>query len=66
MLGHADALSRLSLPDPAVDPAPSHHVLLLQELSWPPVWITDVAVHTAKDHMLARVFNSVWKGWPDG
>ncbi|XP_032997840.1 uncharacterized protein LOC117042402 [Lacerta agilis] len=36
-LGHADALSRLPLPEPAEDPSPAYGVMSLEDLPQPPV-----------------------------
>ncbi|XP_033014676.1 uncharacterized protein K02A2.6-like [Lacerta agilis] len=65
-LGHADALSRLPLPEPAEDPSPAYGVMSLEDLPQPPVSVADVAAFSAKDRTLARVLDWVWRGWPEG
>ncbi|XP_033005510.1 uncharacterized protein K02A2.6-like [Lacerta agilis] len=65
-LGHADALSRLPLPEPAEDPSPAYGVMSLEDLPQPPVSVADVATSSAKDRTLVRVLDWVWKGWPEG
>ncbi|XP_015262798.1 PREDICTED: uncharacterized protein K02A2.6-like, partial [Gekko japonicus] len=65
-IGHADALSRCPVPDIGADPAPACEVLAIEELPRPPVSSRDIAAHTAKDSVLSRVLNWVWRGWPVG
>ncbi|XP_033014637.1 uncharacterized protein K02A2.6-like [Lacerta agilis] len=63
-MGHADALSRLPLPENGPDPAPAHQILQLEELPDQPLHVKDVAAATAKDRLLARVAEWVGRGWP--
>ncbi|XP_054830333.1 uncharacterized protein K02A2.6-like [Eublepharis macularius] len=65
-IGHADALSRLPLPEPADDPSPAHGVMQIEDLPQPPLVASDIAAHSAKDPTLSRVLNWVWRGWPAG
>ncbi|XP_060110740.1 vomeronasal type-2 receptor 26-like [Heteronotia binoei] len=53
-MGHADALSRLPLPEVGPDPAPAHHVMLVKSLPEQPLHATEVAKATKKHKTLAR------------
>ena len=63
-MGHADALSRLPLPESGPDPAPAHQILRLEDLPDQPLHVKDIAAATAKDRLLARVSDWVGRGWP--
>ncbi|XP_015283013.1 PREDICTED: uncharacterized protein K02A2.6-like, partial [Gekko japonicus] len=63
-MGHADALSRLPLPETEPDPAPAHHIALLETLPDQPVHVKEVARRTEKDPILCRVLDWVRRGWP--
>ncbi|XP_015266366.1 PREDICTED: uncharacterized protein K02A2.6-like [Gekko japonicus] len=65
-IGHADALSRCPLPGQDLDPAPACSVLAIEELPEAPVSVKDIAAATARDSVLSRVLNWVWRGWPAG
>ncbi|XP_015284843.1 PREDICTED: uncharacterized protein K02A2.6-like [Gekko japonicus] len=65
-IGHADTLSRCPLPGRDLDPAPACSVLALEELPQAPVTARDIAAASAKDTVLSRVLNWVWRGWPLG
>ncbi|XP_032997764.1 uncharacterized protein K02A2.6-like [Lacerta agilis] len=64
-MGHADALSRLPLPENGPDPAPAHQIMQLEDLPDQPLHVKDVAAATAKDRLLARVAEWVGRGWPE-
>ncbi|XP_049516015.1 uncharacterized protein K02A2.6-like [Dermacentor silvarum] len=62
-LGHVDGPSRLPQADQCQDdPSPAEVVMLLDVLPESPVHADDVAKHSAKDAILSRVLNWVWKG----
>uniref|UniRef100_A0A8C5Q3F0 Gypsy retrotransposon integrase-like protein 1 n=1 Tax=Leptobrachium leishanense TaxID=445787 RepID=A0A8C5Q3F0_9ANUR len=63
-MGHADALSRLPLPQTEPDPAPACHILAIQDLPDIPLHAGDVAAETTTDRTLSRVLNWVLSGWP--
>ncbi|XP_060112835.1 uncharacterized protein K02A2.6-like [Heteronotia binoei] len=65
-MGHADALSRLPLPETGPDPAPAHQVMLMESLPEPPLHAAEVAKATQKHKTLARVLDWVVRGWPEG
>ncbi|XP_015279713.1 PREDICTED: uncharacterized protein K02A2.6-like, partial [Gekko japonicus] len=65
-IGHADALSRCPLPGRDLDPAPTASVLAIEELPQAPITSKDIAAASAKDSVIARVLNWVWRGWPMG
>ncbi|XP_015278716.1 PREDICTED: uncharacterized protein LOC107120515 [Gekko japonicus] len=65
-IGHADALSRCPLPGLDSDPAPANEVLAIDELSQAPITSKDIAAASAKDIVISRVLNWVWRGWPVG
>ncbi|XP_060091347.1 uncharacterized protein K02A2.6-like, partial [Heteronotia binoei] len=65
-MGHADALSRLPLPEMGPDPAPAHQVMLMESLPEPPLHAAEVAKATQKHKTLARVLDWVVRGWPEG
>ncbi|XP_060100277.1 uncharacterized protein K02A2.6-like, partial [Heteronotia binoei] len=65
-MGHADALSRLPLPDVDPDPAPAHQILLMDMLPDRPLLARDVAARSARDPVLSRVLDWVGRGWPKG
>ncbi|XP_015271835.1 PREDICTED: uncharacterized protein K02A2.6-like, partial [Gekko japonicus] len=65
-IGHADALSRCPLPGLDSDPAPASEVLAIDELSQAPITSKDIAAASAKDIVISRVLNWVWRGWPVG
>ncbi|XP_037565246.2 uncharacterized protein K02A2.6-like [Dermacentor silvarum] len=64
-LGHAGGLSRRPQADQCQDdPSPAEVVMLLDVLPESPLHADDVAKYSAKDAILSRVLNWVWKGWP--
>ncbi|XP_060100332.1 uncharacterized protein LOC132575538, partial [Heteronotia binoei] len=65
-MGHADALSRLPLPETGPDPAPAHQVMMIESLPEPPLHAAEVAKATQKHKTLARVLDWVVRGWPEG
>ncbi|XP_060110491.1 uncharacterized protein K02A2.6-like, partial [Heteronotia binoei] len=65
-MGHADALSRLPLPEEGADPAPAHHIMLVESLPEQPLHAAEVAKATQKHKILSRVLDWVVRGWPEG
>lgn len=64
-LGHPGVVSRLPLMHQRQDdPSPAEVGMLLDILSEFAVHADDVARHSAKDGILFRVLNWVWRGWP--
>ncbi|XP_053243367.1 uncharacterized protein LOC128413351, partial [Podarcis raffonei] len=63
-MGHADALSRLPLPETGPDPAPAQEVMSLELLPDRPIQAQEVAHHSKKDRVISRVLDWVWRGWP--
>nr|XP_028577596.1 LOW QUALITY PROTEIN: uncharacterized protein K02A2.6-like [Podarcis muralis] len=63
-MGHADALSRLPLPETGPDPAPAQEVMSLELLPDCPIQAQEVAHHSKKDRVISRVLDWVWRGWP--
>ncbi|XP_060126817.1 uncharacterized protein K02A2.6-like [Zootoca vivipara] len=63
-MGHADALSRLPLPETGPDPAPAQEVMTLELLPDRPIQAQEVAHHSTKDRVISRVLDWVWRGWP--
>ncbi|XP_031747556.1 uncharacterized protein K02A2.6-like [Xenopus tropicalis] len=62
---NADALSRLPLQIPDCSLPPLLEVLMLESLPDSPLEATEIAHMTAKDPILSRVLNWVWRGWPN-
>ena len=63
---HADALSRLPLPDTIkVTPLPGEMVMLLNYLESIPVQADDICKWTDEDPVLSKVKEWVLTGWPD-
>lgn len=63
VLGHADTLSHLLLPDKPTKPASNHAILLLEDLLLP---LFSFASHNAKDQIIPRVLSWVWRRWQSG
>ncbi|XP_039204776.1 uncharacterized protein K02A2.6-like [Crotalus tigris] len=63
-MGHADALSRLPLPNSEPDPTLAARIMSIQDLPESPLHAGDVAAETATDKTLSRVLNWVLWGWP--
>ncbi|XP_015269762.1 PREDICTED: uncharacterized protein K02A2.6-like [Gekko japonicus] len=64
-MGHADALSRLPLPEVVEDPAPAFRVLQLEGLPEAPLQARDIARRSARDPVVSRVLGWVVRGWPE-
>ena len=63
---HADALSRLPLPDtPSTVPMPAETVHLLNFLSSARITPTLIAEQSARDSVLSKVLRYLEMGWPD-
>ena len=64
-IGHADALSRLPLPDvPTQVPVPEEIVLALSTMDETLITADKIANWTAKDPVLSQVRQFVEQGWP--
>ncbi|XP_060550095.1 uncharacterized protein K02A2.6-like [Pantherophis guttatus] len=63
-IGNADALSRCPSKKPVEDPAPTLHLLHIDDDASCPVSSADVAVHTQKDPTLRQVKSWILRGWP--
>ncbi len=63
---NADALSRLprhSLPSSV--PTPPETVYLMEHLASTPVTVSQIRVHTNRDHLLLKVRKFIRQGWPE-
>ncbi|XP_060542061.1 uncharacterized protein K02A2.6-like [Pantherophis guttatus] len=65
-IGNADALSRCPSKKPVEDPAPTLHLLHIDDDASCPVSSADVAVHIHKDPTLRKVKSWILRGWPSG
>lgn len=63
-ISNADALSSCPMPDFVEDPAPVTRVLLIDIDPTSPTTSHEIADHTRRDAVLAKVLNWVLRGWP--
>lgn len=61
--GNADGLSRLHLPEEDTDELDSTHLYMLSQFDSLPVTPRDIRQATAKDPVLARVYDATMSGW---
>ena len=65
-IAHADALSRLPLPDaPTTVPTPAETAHLLNFLSSAPITAKLIADQSTRDPVLSQVLRHLEMGWPD-
>jgi len=64
-LGHADAMSRLPLPEYPTDiPKPTETILLTELLEDTPLCSDQISLWTARDPLMSQVLRYVQHGWP--